>query len=173
MRIAGGEFRVIGNEGGTGATGGIGLGRFEHLLDHRMTPFVDDQDIALIYFGARIIPFSGEGGPTGEHIDLGQSIGGGYETVGIRKHGGYESVKQILLPRQRIFFSVKDFLFLYLKCLRDVTLTAYRGLAPNVIFGHEVKVGLGHIDVIAKIVSEFHLQAFDAGALLFSRLEFR
>jgi hypothetical protein len=94
------------------------------------------------------------------------------EGDGIVEHGGDELVEEFELAGERHFPRREKISFSFLfERLGDVALAADGGLAADVVGGDEVEVGLGDLDVVAKIVCEADLQAADAGALLLGALE--
>ena len=65
-------------------------GDLQHLLDDGMAAFGDFEHVAFVERRPAVIPFAREQRPAGEHIELGERVGGLGERDGFIEHGGDE-----------------------------------------------------------------------------------
>ena len=161
---------VVGHERRAGA-GGPGFGAPQHLLDHGMAALGDLQHAALVDLGPAVVPLAREHGPAGEDVELGEGVGCLRQRRRLGQDRGDQRLEELLLARQGVLLGVEDLLLLLAESLGHVPLAADRRLPADVIGRHKVEVGLRHLDVVAEVVREPHLEAADTGALLLGALE--
>jgi len=84
--------------------------------------FDDFEHFAFVELGAAIIPVAGEGGPAGEHVELGEGVGRLREGERFVEDGGDETGEEFTLAGECVFLGVEDFLLLLFELLGDVAL---------------------------------------------------
>ena len=173
LRLVARQRGVVGHEAARRAARGWGVGRTQHLLDHGVAALGDLQRLALVEFGPDVTPFTSQQRPAGQHVQFGQRLGGGGERRGLRHDRRDQPVEKLQLARLRVLLGVKDLLLLLAQRLGHVTFASHRGLAPDVIRGHQVQISLRDLDVVPEIPGVTDLQAADPGALLLRTLKVR
>ena len=143
-----------------------------HLFDDGMAAVNNVEQVALLKLRPAVIPFAGQHGPAGQHVEFGQGIGRAGERGRLGQHGGDQLAEEFKFAGERLLLGGKDLLLLQFELLGHITFAADRGLLADIVGGDAGEVGLGHLDVITKDGGEADLEALDAGALLLRAFEF-
>ena len=145
---------------------------FQRLFDHRMTAGLDLDSRCGGQF--RRVPAQGGGpfGQVGQHVQFRQRGGAGLQRGQLGDQMVQQGVVQDSLPRQRPILGVQHLVLEFLQFRSDVTFRALEGLAAEIVGGHRLRLGAGHLDVVAMHPVETELESADAGALAFPRFQF-
>ena len=105
-----------------------------------------------------------------------QRVRGGHGGSGLLHPGGLlgkvfpKLGEDLVFQRGEPVFGGKHLIFQLLQLLGDVALAVGKGLLADIICGHLVDKGLGHLNIITEYPVEAHLQGADAGFFPFRRL---
>ena len=138
-----------------------------HRFHHRVAPFGDLDQIAIIHHWFAVAPFGGHGGQCLQHIQGGQGSCGPADPAplggGLFPHHLEQTVLQLADP----VFSPQNLLFVGFQFFSDVALTGGDGLAADIVGRYAGQIGSGHLDVVAKYLVVADLEGADAGAFPF------
>ena len=146
-------------------------GVFQHLLHHRVPPLRDAQDRGAVHQRHTVLVGRRHHGKGGEHIHLGHRRRGGLDLGHMGADLLSQLHEQLVLQGYHLVLGREDGVLQLLQLLGDIALGVDGGLLAHPVLGDQVRLGLGHLDVIAKDLVIAHLHVPDARLLLGAALQ--
>ena len=146
-------------------------GVFQGVLHHRVAALLNVNDPALVHHRAAVVALHRHRGKGEEHVQLGHAACGPLYLPHPGGHRVPQLAEQLVLQGGDAGLGGENLVLQVLELGGDEPLTADQGLLADVVLGHQVVVGLGHLDVVAEHLIIPDLQALDAGALLLPALQ--
>ncbi len=146
-------------------------GVLQHPLHHRVTalPYVDHA--AGIHLRAAIAVVHRRRGERDQHVQPAHAGRGLLHLAHLAGGGLPQLAEELVFQSGDPGLRRQDLVLQVLELLGDEPFAVHQGLLADIILRHHAVIALGHLDIIAEHLVEAHLQALDAGALLFPPLQ--